>query len=112
MRYSALSLYTRSKVSLRREIILIKSSPDPITRDLATPAPPLPRRSRRANIGIDKGDGEIYTPIVTKYIIKIISFYPLKDNPYIYVKGKGINLTIIIIYIDDFIIVAPSDNNI
>ena len=41
-----------------------------------------------------------------------ISFHPLKDNPYIYIKGKGMNLTIIIIYIDDFIITAPQDKDI
>lgn len=41
----------RSEISPSREIISIESSPDPITQD-PTPAPPPPRRSRRANIGI------------------------------------------------------------
>lgn len=42
----------RSEMSPSREIISIESSPDPISQDPATPAPTLPRRSRRANIGI------------------------------------------------------------
>ncbi|OQD89265.1 hypothetical protein PENSOL_c065G05435 [Penicillium solitum] len=42
----------RSEMSPSRKIISIKSSPDPISQDLAIPAPTLPRRSRRANIGI------------------------------------------------------------
>ncbi|KAJ5951296.1 uncharacterized protein N7479_009709, partial [Penicillium vulpinum] len=78
----------------------------------------------------DKNNGEIYTPVIAKYIIKIvftliavdslykitdwlrIGFYPLDNNPYIYIKGKGVNLTIIIIYIDDFIIAVPIDKDI
>ncbi|EKV15208.1 hypothetical protein PDIG_16040 [Penicillium digitatum PHI26] len=42
----------QASVSPSREIISIQSSPDPISQDPATPAPPPPRRSRRANIGI------------------------------------------------------------
>ncbi|KAJ5462342.1 hypothetical protein N7530_010547 [Penicillium desertorum] len=44
--------------------------------------------------------------------LRQIGFHPLDDDPYIYVKGKGMNLTIIMIYVDDFIIAAPSDEDI
>jgi hypothetical protein len=39
--------------------------------------------------------------------LRQIGFHPLEDDPYVYVKGKGMNLTIMMIYVDDFIIAAP-----
>jgi hypothetical protein len=32
---------------------------------------------------------------------------PLKDDPYVYIKGEGANTIYLIIHIDDFIITAP-----
>jgi hypothetical protein len=44
--------------------------------------------------------------------LRQIGFYPLDDDPCVYVKGKGMNLTIMMIYVDDFIIAALSDEDI
>jgi hypothetical protein len=44
--------------------------------------------------------------------LRQIGFHPLEDDPCVYMKGKGMNLTIMIIHVDDFIIAAPQDEDI
>jgi hypothetical protein len=44
--------------------------------------------------------------------LRQIGFHPLDDDPCVYVKGKGTNLTIMMIHVDDFIIAALSDEDI
>jgi hypothetical protein len=44
--------------------------------------------------------------------LRQIGFHPLEDDPCVYVKGKGMNLTIMMIHVDDFIIAAPHDEDI
>jgi len=44
--------------------------------------------------------------------LRQIGFHPLDDAPCVYVKGKGTELTIMMIHVDDFIIAAPTDEDI
>ncbi|KAG0156038.1 hypothetical protein PDIDSM_3214 [Penicillium digitatum] len=44
--------------------------------------------------------------------LRQIGFHPLDDDPCVYVKGKGTELTIMMIHVDDFIIAAPTDEDI
>ncbi|KAJ5138864.1 uncharacterized protein N7515_003712 [Penicillium bovifimosum] len=44
--------------------------------------------------------------------LRQIGFHPLDDDPCVYLKGKGMSLTIMMIHVDDFIIAAPSDSDV
>ncbi|KAJ6131883.1 hypothetical protein N7471_007098 [Penicillium samsonianum] len=41
--------------------------------------------------------------------LRQIGFHPLEDDPCVYVKGKGSQMTIMMIHVDDFIIAAPTN---
>ncbi|KAJ5855316.1 uncharacterized protein N7529_009260 [Penicillium soppii] len=41
-----------------------------------------------------------------------IGFQPMEDDPYVYKKGVGAKMTILMLHVDDFIIAAPSNEEI